>query len=139
MHTLKEVGSRGPGLTRLPENFAFAFKSVDKSRYKMWPRFSYRIDEGPVTLVHSFKSRNIPAAFNGSICAFLNQGRMPPRMAWLRGAHGKYELLHSHGECSDRLGGIEPRCCDEALMWGHGAQAWKASETHASEADEGAK
>ena len=119
MNVLEQLGSRAPRLERLDESFAFAFKSVDKKRFGgNFPRFSYRIDQGPVTLFHSTDARLIPAAFNGSTCAFLNQGRMEPRMAWLPHPKKNAELLHSRDECIDRLRNIEPRLCDEALMWG---------------------
>jgi len=122
MNVLERLSSRGPRLKRLDESFAFAFKSVDKKRFGGdFPRFSYRIDQGPVTLFHSTDRRVIPAAFNGSTCAFLNQGRMEPRMAWLPHPKTNVQLLRSRDECIESLQNIEPRLCDEALMWGASA------------------
>ena len=69
-HTLKGMGSRGPGLRRLAENFPFAFRSVC---LKMRPWVC-------TPLTNSREPRSILAAFNGSICTVLNQGRMVTRL-----------------------------------------------------------
>ena len=116
---MKVVEELKAPLKRLDESFAFAFKSVDKKRFGgLWPRFSYLINQWPVTLIHSTDYRMVPAPFNGSTCAFLNQEPNTRRMAWVANNGAKLELLRSHAECTRRLRDIEPRLCNESLTWG---------------------
>ena len=75
-------------LTRLPESFAFALKSVDSERFGgLWPRFSYLIDPGKnVTLVHSYDSRRVPKKFR-NFCEFLNADSALARMVFQVSPH----------------------------------------------------
>lgn len=38
---MKAIEAKNFNFTRLSEGFTFAFKSVDRGRYGMWPRFTY--------------------------------------------------------------------------------------------------
>ena len=70
-------------LTRLPESFAFAMKSVDSGRFGgLWPRFSYLLDPGNnVTVVHSHDRSGVPDEFQ-DFCGFVNANSSVARMVF---------------------------------------------------------
>lgn len=69
-------------LTRLPESFAMGLKSVNKTRFGLFPRFTYLLDgDQRATLVHSHHRKAVPAEYPG-FCAFLNANASSRRMVF---------------------------------------------------------
>ena len=123
----------------LPESFALALKSIDKTAFGLWPRFTYLIgaapasdstfgnaDQGIVGLVHSFHSQGVPFDFDGDFCRWVNQ-ILEPRIVFQRTEDSPYELLMNKQDCENEIGPYEPRLCGElsGLPWGVVGEVFK--------------
>jgi hypothetical protein len=113
------TSTKNSSLYRLKENTAMAMHSVHKHQYGFYPRFSYIIPPGKVSLLHLYEPSAIHPNFKGDICAFLNSRDDQKRMVWQHTKDSYYDLLLDVDTCQELEESltIQPWCAFKYKAW----------------------